>query len=208
MRPNAVCSRPGIQYCGSPPRRHHYKGTNVIMNWGTNCQLCALLNGTWHLVSGLISSPQYAGCWPGSSFNSNNSNNNSLTSKLKNGYRIHVVVLLSVSSKSPEARVSSTESTLQPQLWLSVGYSSCSLKMTQPAFLPLFQKVHYSCSHSHQLFRHSHQPSHGFRKLSSGLHWWDVRCDARIGNQMVVWQCRIIIISFVNTYQIVIGKIR
>ena len=39
---------------------------------------------------------------------------NSPTSKLKDGYRIHVVVLF-VSSESPGARVSSTESTLQLQ---------------------------------------------------------------------------------------------
>ena len=80
MRPNAVCNRSGIQYCGSPLRRHHYEDTNVIMNWVTNCQLRALLMGTLHLVSGLISSPQFTGCWSGSSFSSNNSNNNSQAS--------------------------------------------------------------------------------------------------------------------------------
>ena len=55
---------------------------------------------------------------------------NSPTSKLKDGYRIHVVFLCCVVlcsflvfSESPEVRVNSTDSTLQLQPQLSVVYS-------------------------------------------------------------------------------------
>ena len=67
--------------------------------------------------------------WSGSSFNSNKPivpQSNSPTSKLKDGYRIHVVVSLCcflVFSESPEVRVNSTDSTLQLQPQLSVVYS-------------------------------------------------------------------------------------